>query len=128
MLCYAWAGHGPAGRMRWPALPLLVLLLLKLTGELGRAAGPAGSTTYDMPAVRQAVLELLKKTRSEFEAAPPPPGLPPAPPLALQLGFVSDSGEVTVQVGTDGRCARGTLARLGHASDLIRLPTSLPAD
>lgn len=80
-------------------------------------AGP--TTSYDLDNVRLALDKVLEDTRRVIDAAPPPPGLSPPPPLTMQLGFVSDSGEVTVQVGTDGRCVSRWCPACCTLSDLM---------
>ena len=73
---------------------------------------PQGRTSYDLPAVRRRLEAVLETTRAKMDSAPPsPPGAHPTPNLTFQLGFVSDSGEVTVQVGADGRSGRNITER-----------------
>ena len=72
---------------------------------------PQGSTSYDLPAVRRRLEAVLETTRAKMDSAPSPPGAHPTPNLTFQLGFVSDSGEVTVQVGADGRSGRNITER-----------------
>ena len=100
---------------------LLLLCLLCLAGPV--AGGESlGSTRYELSAVRSAVQRVLIEARTEMARAPPPTGAAPPPPLTMQLGFVSDSGEVTVEVGTDSRCVTQCLFRYWQ-----RLPLPLPA-
>ena len=91
------------------------LLLLCLLAGPGPVAGgeSLGSTTYDLSAVRSAVQRVLVEARAEMARAKPLPGAAPPPPLTMQLGFVSDSGEVTVEVGTDSRCVKQCLSGTG---------------
>ena len=100
---------------------LLLLCLLCLAGPV--AGGESlGSTRYDLSAVRSAVQRVLIEARAEMARAPPATGVAPPPPVTMQLGFVSDSGEVTVEVGTDSRCVTQCLCRYWQ-----RLSLPLPA-